>query len=64
MEKLYVAIAIYALIVLGFLIAMLVIEINILHESTRAANASVDLDNVILEIKQDIKNLYDWIISH
>ncbi len=59
-----IALIIYALVVLGFIIAMFVIEQNIYTQSLRAADASVDLNNEVQELKQDVKKLYEWIIAH
>lgn len=61
----------YALAILGCLIANLVIGIDIkktseaaANSSARAANASESLDNGLKAIKEDVKKLYEWIITH
>jgi hypothetical protein len=61
----------YALAILGCLIATLIIEISIQQQSKRAADASVELKDRFSEItqgmndvKQDLKKLYEWIITH
>lgn len=62
---------VWALIVLGCLIATLVITVQIYNNSVIANNASNelnvlmrDLKNDMAEIKIDLKRVYDWIIVH
>lgn len=71
MNLLITFVVVWALIVLGCLIATLVITVQIYNNSVIANNASNelnilmrDLKNDMAEIKIDLKRVYDWIIVH
>lgn len=55
-------------ILIGCLVANIFIGVKILHESKRAADASVSLNtqfsNDMAIIKKDLHDLYEWIITH
>jgi Na+-transporting methylmalonyl-CoA/oxaloacetate decarboxylase gamma subunit len=64
MEFLTLVIIIYALTLMGVLIANLVVGLNIQQSSKQAAEASTDLNDGLNVIKSDLHKLYEWIIEH
>ncbi len=59
-----IIIALYAAAILGLLIGNLVVGLLILNQSTRAADASVALNDDIEAIKERLRQIYEWIITH
>jgi hypothetical protein len=66
-----IIIVLYAIALLGCLIANLVVGLDIQQNSKRAADASViaaqqavELNNGLTQVKDNLVKLYEWIISH
>ena len=66
-----VIIVLYALSILGILIANLVVGLNIQESSRRAADSSeiaaaeaVKLNNGLETIGKDLKLLFEWLVQH